>query len=67
MTFGFTFLFLGFIYPVLQKLGLGKVPGDFCLEMTSSIFYFPIFSSIIIASFITLVLSVLIKLIIKKK
>jgi hypothetical protein len=24
MTFGFTFLFLGFIYPVLEKLGLGK-------------------------------------------
>ena len=55
ITIGVVCVVLGFAWPLLNKLGLGRLPGDIRIEKQGSGFYFPITSSIIIS----IVLSVL--------
>jgi hypothetical protein len=40
----------------VQKLGLGRLPGDIVIEGERTRFYFPIVTSIIISVVITLIL-----------
>lgn len=47
---------LGLLWPLLAKLGLGNLPGDFRVERKGYTFYFPITSSIIISIVISLAL-----------
>lgn len=51
---GIIFLVLGLFWPVIQKLGLGKLPGDIVYERDNFRFYFPITTSIIISVILTL-------------
>jgi ABC-type phosphate transport system permease subunit len=55
VTIGIVCVMLGIAWPLLNKLGLGRLPGDIRIEKQNSGFYFPITSSIIIS----IVLSVL--------
>lgn len=50
---------LGLLWPLLAKLGLGRLPGDLQLQHRGRKFYFPIASSIIFSLVITLLLWVL--------
>jgi len=52
---GIVFLAVGLLWPVLQKLGLGKLPGDIVYERDNVRFYFPVVTSLIVS----LVLSIL--------
>ena len=52
---GVIFVAVGLLWPLFQKLGLGRLPGDIVYEKDNVKFYFPIVTSIIIS----LVLSVL--------
>lgn len=50
---------LGLLWPLLAKLGLGRLPGDLQLQHRGRKFYFPIASSIIFSLVTTLLLWVL--------
>ena len=51
---GIIFVAIGLLWPVLQKLGLGKLPGDIVYERDNVKFYFPIVTSIVISLLLSL-------------
>ncbi|MDX1432873.1 MAG: DUF2905 domain-containing protein [Gammaproteobacteria bacterium] len=53
---GVVLVVLGLLWPWIQKLGLGHLPGDIVVERENFRFYFPIATMIIVS----LVLSVII-------
>ena len=56
ITVGVVLLLLGIAWPLLSKLGLGKLPGDIHIERDGFNFYFPITTGIIISLILTLIL-----------
>lgn len=46
----------GLLWPWLDKLGLGRLPGDIRVESESGGFYFPIVTSLVISIVLSLVL-----------
>jgi hypothetical protein len=56
ITIGLILLFAGLLWPLLSKLGLGRLPGDIRIEREGFNFYFPITTSLVVS----IVLSVLI-------
>jgi hypothetical protein len=52
---GVILIIIGLAWPLLQKLGLGRLPGDISIERDGFRFYFPITTSIIISLLLTLV------------
>ena len=56
ITIGLILLALGLLWPVLAKLGLGNLPGDFRVERKGQTFYFPLTTSIIVSLVISLIL-----------
>ena len=55
ITLGIMLLLIGLAWPLIQKLGLGKLPGDIVYERDGFRFYFPLTSSIIISLILTLI------------
>ena len=51
---GLLIILLGVLWPWLQKIGLGRLPGDIAIERENFRFYFPLTTSIIISLLITL-------------
>ncbi|KPJ93845.1 MAG: hypothetical protein AMJ55_07345 [Gammaproteobacteria bacterium SG8_15] len=51
---GIAFVAIGLLWPLLQKLGLGKLPGDIVYESDRVKFYFPIMTSIIVSLILSL-------------
>ena len=52
---GLVLLVAGLLWPVLSRIGLGRLPGDIMFQRGGATFYFPVVTSIIIS----VVLSVL--------
>jgi Protein of unknown function (DUF2905) len=42
IAIGLLLLVLGFAWPLLNQLGLGRLPGDIVIERNNFRFYFPI-------------------------
>ncbi len=59
---GVILLLVGLLWPLIQKLGLGRLPGDIAVEREGFSFFFPLTTSIIIS----LVLSLLFWLFMRK-
>lgn len=59
---GAVLVVMGLLWPFLQKVGLGKLPGDIAVERDGFRFYFPITTSIVVS----LVLSFLLWLFFRK-
>lgn len=59
---GLILLLVGLLWPLIQKLGLGRLPGDIAIEREGFSFFFPLTTSIIIS----LVLSLLFWLFMRK-
>jgi len=53
---GILIILLGLLWPWLQKIGLGKLPGDIIIERENLRFYFPLTSSIIVSILISLLI-----------
>lgn len=53
---GIVLFIAGLLWPLLQKSGLGRLPGDIIFEKENFRFYFPLTTSIIIS----VILSILI-------
>ncbi len=52
---GIVILLMGLLWPWLQKIGLGRLPGDIAIERENFRFYFPITTSILISLLLSLV------------
>ncbi len=55
IIFGIVLVIVGLAWPWIQKLGLGRLPGDIVYEKDNVRFYFPIVTSIIISLILTLI------------
>jgi hypothetical protein len=51
---GAILILIGAIYPFLQKLGIGKLPGDIYIQKGNFTFYFPITTSILVSVVLSL-------------
>jgi hypothetical protein len=56
VIFGLVLLALGIAWPLIAKLGLGRLPGDLRIEREGFGFYFPITTSLIISIAVSLLL-----------
>ena len=45
---------VGLAWPVLTRLGLGRLPGDIMVERGNFRFYFPLATSLVVSVFLTL-------------
>jgi len=54
IVIGIVLVAMGLLWPWLQKLGLGRLPGDIVIERENSRFYFPLTTSIIVSIFLSL-------------
>lgn len=56
IIFGLVLVALGLLWPVVGKLGLGRLPGDIVIERGNFHLYVPITTSLIISAILSLVL-----------
>ena len=53
---GLALLLAGLVWPVLAKLGLGRLPGDITIRRDGFSFYFPLVTSLVVSALLSLVL-----------
>ena len=51
---GIVLLILGLLWPLLAKLGLGRLPGDIVVERENFRFHFPLMTSVIVSLVLSL-------------
>lgn len=51
---GAILLLAGLAWPLLTRLGLGRLPGDIMVERGNFRFYFPLVTSLVVSVFLTL-------------
>jgi hypothetical protein len=56
IIFGVILIVAGLLWPLVQKLGLGRLPGDIVVERDNFRLYFPIATSLIISLVLTAIL-----------
>jgi ribose/xylose/arabinose/galactoside ABC-type transport system permease subunit len=54
VTIGVVLVLAGLLWPVLNKTGLGRLPGDIVVERENFRLYFPLTSSIIVSLILTI-------------
>lgn len=53
---GVTLVIAGLIWPWIQKLGLGRLPGDIVIERENARIYIPIATSIVVSVALSVIL-----------
>jgi hypothetical protein len=56
IIFGLVLVAMGVFWPVIAKLGLGRLPGDLVIERENFRLYIPIATSLLISLLLSLVL-----------
>ena len=56
IIFGLVLVAVGVLWPVIAKLGLGRLPGDLVIERENFRLYIPIATSLLISVLLSLVL-----------
>ena len=56
IIFGVILIVAGLLWPLIQKMGLGRLPGDIVVERENFRFYFPVATSLIISVILTAIL-----------
>jgi hypothetical protein len=56
IIFGVILIVAGLLWPLVQKLGVGRLPGDIVVERDNFRLYFPIATSLIISLVLTAIL-----------
>jgi hypothetical protein len=56
IVLGIVIIVAGIAWPWLARLGLGRLPGDICIETESGGIYFPIVTCLIISIVLSLLL-----------
>lgn len=54
ITLGGALIVIGLLWPLLQKAGLGRLPGDIVVKKENFSFYFPLATSILVSLLLTL-------------
>jgi hypothetical protein len=49
VAIGLVLVLVGLLWPLLSKLGLGRLPGDIVIERGNVRFYFPIVTCLIVS------------------
>lgn len=52
---GVVVLVMGLAWPLLSRLGLGRLPGDFVIDRPGMKFHFPLASSLLLSAVLSLV------------
>jgi hypothetical protein len=55
IVFGLVLVALGLLWPVIEKLGLGRLPGDIVIERENFRLYLPLATSLLISIVLSLV------------
>jgi len=53
---GLALIVLGFAWPWIEQLGLGRLPGDLRFEREGFSFYFPLTTSILVSAAVSLLI-----------
>jgi hypothetical protein len=53
---GLVLVAAGLLWPLLSRLGLGRLPGDLVVERDSFTLYFPITTMILVSALLSLIL-----------
>lgn len=56
ITVGILLIAIGLIWPLLKRLGLGRLPGDIVIHRPGLDLYFPIVTCLIVSIVVSLVL-----------
>jgi hypothetical protein len=56
IVFGLVLVGLGLLWPLLAKLGLGRLPGDIAIERENFRLYVPLATSIVVSAVVSLIL-----------
>ena len=56
IIFGIVLIAIGLLWPVISKLGLGRLPGDIVIERENFRLYVPFMTSLIISVVLSLLL-----------
>jgi len=59
IIFGFVPVAVGLLWPLLAKVGLGRLPGDIVIERENFWLYLPIGTSLLISAVLSLILWVI--------
>jgi hypothetical protein len=54
ITVGLILVAAGLLWPLLQKMGLGSLPGDIVLKREGFTFYFPLVTSLVVSIVISI-------------
>jgi hypothetical protein len=55
VTLGIILILAGIVWPFLQRIGIGRLPGDIVVEREHFRFYFPIVTSILVSIVLTVI------------
>jgi DUF2905 family protein len=53
---GFVLVVVGICWPLIGRLGLGRLPGDIVVQRPNFSFYFPIMTSIVLSIVLSVIL-----------
>jgi hypothetical protein len=53
---GLVLVAAGLLWPVIGKLGLGRLPGDIYIERSNFSFYFPLMTSLLVSVVLSVIL-----------
>ena len=56
ITLGIILVVIGLAWPWIDKLGLGRLPGDIAIEREGFSLYFPITTMLLVSGLLTLIL-----------
>jgi Protein of unknown function (DUF2905) len=56
IVFGIVLIAIGLLWPLISKLGLGRLPGDVVIERANFTLYIPIVTSLLISIVISALL-----------
>jgi len=55
ITFGIVLVAVGILWPLIAKLGFGRLPGDIVIERGNFRLYAPIMTSLLVSAVLTLI------------
>jgi hypothetical protein len=55
IVLGLVILAIGLLWPVLSRLGLGRLPGDIVIQRDNFTFYFPLATCILVSILLSVV------------
>lgn len=56
-------IILGLVWPLIQKAGLGRLPGDISVERDNFSFHFPVTTMILVSVVLTVIVNIIIRFI----